>query len=169
MCKNLKNTIDPTKAGYTYELPELAKRMRSWSPQHFGFIDGLRVLAMMWTILAVVYAETRSVPADNADTAIPAFFSNFFFTALVPGATYATDIFLFFSGFIATYQILSMASQANRMPSLCSIYLDKFMRLFPFVGLSIAIFSFLTPYLGSGPFWNDTSAAYTTSCQSHWW
>lgn len=165
----MKNTIDPTKAAYTHELPGVAKRLRSWSPQHFSFIDGLKTLAMMWSILAVVYAETRSVPADNADTAIPAFFDNFLFTALVPGAAYATDIFLFFSGFLITYQILSMANQTKKMPSLLSIYLDRFMRLVPFVGICIAVFSFLTPYLGSGPFWNDTTTAYTSSCQANWW
>ena len=55
------------------------------------------------------------------------------------------------------------------MPSLCSIYFDKFMRWVPLVGLNIAIFSFLTPYLGSGPFWNDTTSAYTANCQAHWW
>ncbi len=112
MCKNIKNTIDPTKAGIFHEVKERARLMRSWSPEHFNFIDGLRVLALMWAILAVVYAETRVIPSDNSATAIPNFFSNFFFTALVPGAVYSTDIFLFFSGFLSTYQILSIARTA---------------------------------------------------------
>ena len=144
------------------------KKLRSWSPEHFGFIDGLRTLALMWTILGVVYIESRVVPADNAETAIPAFLENIWFVGFVGGATFARDIFIFFAGFLASYQSLSLAARAGHFPGLLALYVDKVFRMVPFVALGVFLFAIGTPYAGTGPFW-DTAGTFARECQHHWW
>lgn len=91
-------------------------------------------------------------------------FSNFEF-AMVDNAFFSVDSFFFLSGLLVCLGLIGILESGRRLPWL-KVYLHRWLRLAPALGVVLLVWARLLPYLGSGPDWTGTPDA---SCARDWW
>eukprot|EP00041_Stephanoeca_diplocostata_P013570 m.238277 g.238277 ORF g.238277 m.238277 type:complete len:637 (+) comp19387_c0_seq3:300-2210(+) len=130
-------------------------------------LDGLRSFSMLWIILAhttllvtLLGTDDQNEMLENMES-LPQQFTL--------GASLAVDTFFFLSGLLTTYTLLRRMrkSNTNSFPAGMFVLL-RFLRLTPLYAFLLFFYTYLVPYVSSGPVWyrmvRDVSL-----CKHHWW
>ncbi|KAJ5066802.1 o-acyltransferase [Anaeramoeba ignava] len=145
------------------------KQLTQEHPQSIKFLNGLRVISMLWIMLGHTYSYTLDIAGIINVSSIVDIFRRFTFQ-IIPGAQFGVDTFFFLSGFLVSYLMLKKMKQNNgKFVNLWKFYLHRYIRLAPTFTF-ILFFSYtLAPYLGYGPNWEFTRDFLQTRCQKYWW
>lgn len=152
-----------------------------------AFFDGIRVYACFWVILGHTefyvlvttwFANINTVYPSNGSAD-----STTFWWQIIPGAFFAVDTFFYLGGFFAAWIMAKKASRLRKkniengdpeskgvgqwFMSIPIIYLDRWLRLTPCVGVATLAYAVLLPNIGSGPLWPHANDDYL--CEKGWW
>ncbi|XP_033118096.1 nose resistant to fluoxetine protein 6-like [Anneissia japonica] len=139
-----------------------------------GALNGIRVLSLFWVILGHTYSSSIAL-FSNILTLFDVI-ARFSFQAIA-NATFSVDSFFFLSGLLVTYLTLNYMKKNNGRLNWVMFYVHRYLRLTPVYMLVIFIFTTLTPYFATGPFYSylfDPNPApgvetQITYCQDYWW
>ena len=140
---------------------------REGGDQNLNVFNGVRVLAICY----VMYGHEYSERANNAQNILEVpliTVSNW--AMVIEAALYAVDVFFFMSAFLFTYIFLC---KLERMQFTVSTYfltiIHRVLRLWPTLALCLLFWWKLTPYVTSGPIWNEFVEGYISVCEDRWW
>ena len=138
-------------------------------------INGLRVISMFWVMLGHTHFNwTFITAADNLKYIIFSVGRRFSYQALLNGFL-SVDSFFFLSGLLVSY--LTLRDMSRRKPGfkrfpILMYYIHRFLRLTPAYAFVLFGFWFLSPHLGNGPLYvqstGDKSSQYE-NCAKYWW
>ncbi|XP_058817531.1 nose resistant to fluoxetine protein 6-like [Topomyia yanbarensis] len=151
------------------KLFQIIKRPQFAGQQKSEIIDclnGIRVLSMVWIIFSHNFLMVLSSPLDN-QLAIYDWVKSYH-SMLVLASTVSVDSFFLLSGMLVCWSLLKELDK-NRKLNLPLMYLHRYLRLTPAFAALILASVTLVKYLGSGPFWNSSSAALGNACETYWW
>jgi len=137
--------------------------------QSWKVLNGVRVLAMWWIVIAHSFVMQIFTPLANINDVIDDAF-NSFFIGMMKAATVSVDVFFFLSGLLAGlsyYQ--SFKNPHNRNPkSILSNYLNRYLRLTPLVLVLMLYTICIQPMLFDTPI-SPLSKIFADNCTNHWY
>ena len=147
------------------------------SPDRFAVLDGLRVLSILWIVLAHTLALSTGVGLLNPEYVMPPTgFLSEWTSQLYFSARFAVDTFLFISGFLLVVSLLKRLDPVTERPKPRSnattwvpmLYLHRLMRILPLYTFCLLLWWKIGVMLGSGPIWYHWED-YIVRCNSFWW
>lgn len=146
-------------------------------PASLRFLDGLRVLSMVWVHLGHVFIIYLGfIPGmhayritESVRRSLPHHF--------IIGGTFAVDTFFFLSGLLAAYQVCKtlckLHSFKSRLAAVCTISLQRFVRLIGLVLFLLLSTLALNPNWSNDPFVRQVIELGQTGqmggCRRYWW
>ncbi len=133
-----------------------------------SFLDGMRVLSMLWIITGHTLASMRSKLYDP--TAVQLFQLEYIFS-FFKASEYAVDTFFFMSGFLAAHSLARRISRAGGLsPGLYLLLLvSRYARLAPLLVFMLLSYRYVLPFIGSGPMWQESITYDIKTCDKHMW
>eukprot|EP00756_Hemistasia_phaeocysticola_P028617 Hpha_TRINITY_DN16185_c2_g4::TRINITY_DN16185_c2_g4_i2::g.5527::m.5527 len=145
-----------------------------------SFLNGIRVISIMWVVLGHCLVWPRYPGFDNQIELDKYYLQSPRFV-LVPSGLLAVDTFFFLSGFLACYGLTDeRKGWRKRVPgnnivkngfAMIMVYVDRYVRLTPLYGLLILFAVYLLQYMGSGPFWGmvQQGGEIGYNCDKYWY
>ncbi|KAL1514138.1 hypothetical protein ABEB36_003447 [Hypothenemus hampei] len=133
-------------------------------------IHGLRVISMMWIVLAHSCDMFPHSPLINE-----AYTHNFvesWSSYYVSTAYLAVDTFFFISGFLLSYQYLKKKQQSSlgsHLKTLPVMIIHRYIRLTPVALLAFLCLTSIFLYIGDGPLYHEMILAERENCLNYWW
>lgn len=88
---------------------------------------------------------------------------------IIPGVLFIVPVFLFASGFLSTFSLLSIPEhELWSVKTIWGFYKKKMLKLVPFNIFCIAFCFFVMPYIGGGPVWLNYNKTLAP-CKDYWW
>lgn len=158
------------------------------APGRFAVLDGLRVLSILWIILAHSLALSTGAGLLNPEFVMPptGFLADWT-SQLYFSARFAVDTFLFISGFLLVTSLLrkldpiaedkstsfpAPLKDASSIPSatlwIPMLYLHRLMRILPLYICCLLLWWKIAIMMGSGPIWYHWED-YISQCNESWW
>jgi peptidoglycan/LPS O-acetylase OafA/YrhL len=135
----------------------------------FDVLDGARVMSIGWIILFhSLLVESKSNVLVNYDT-IKDRMSGLDYILVITGS-YAVDTFLWISGFLMTYFLLSEIEKTENYSykNLFKLYLQRYARITPSLMVVILFFMSMEKYIGNGPlFYNISENQAMKECDDY--
>ena len=137
------------------------------SDKSLEFLNGIRVISILWIILGHTYFYMMKAPLSNPLE--PALLIKTFSFSIVWAAPYVVDIFFWTTGFLGAYiMFIVMNKKKGELPNPILSYLHRYFRLIPLYIVALLLFWFVMPIVGDGPvFYNLQKKADNWS--SYWW
>lgn len=137
--------------------------------ERLEILNGVRVLAMWWVVVAHSFVTQMLAPLANLEDAFDDAV-NSFFLATIKAGTVAVDIFFFLSGFLAALSFIQVFSnpEARNPMTFLSSYLKRYIRLTPTVLVLMLYTIFFQPMLFNTPTSPATEVA-AHNCSNHWY
>jgi len=136
-------------------------------------LHGLRVLSLAWVIFGhTLIFWLTSVDVKNIEAVLK--ITQGFWYSLLTSAPFSVDSFFFLSGLLCTISLVPMFN-AVKIPPIGLALLHRYLRLTPVYLLVIAIYYWVSVYLGDGPLWPSYIAATWgvsgsgSACGQYWW
>ncbi|XP_031623683.1 nose resistant to fluoxetine protein 6-like isoform X2 [Contarinia nasturtii] len=129
-------------------------------------LTGIRVLSALWVIYAHANVMTMLAPVVNF-AYIPEYVSKYS-TIVLLLAPFSVDSFLFLSGLLITWSMLKHLNKTNGKANYVMIYVHRYLRLTPIMGIVILISLTLFKKIGSGPLWYSY-ILHAINCDKYWW
>ncbi|GAM21666.1 hypothetical protein SAMD00019534_048410, partial [Acytostelium subglobosum LB1] len=142
------------------------------SGNRFDALDGIRTFATCWVVLGHSLQYAMSPGMDNASYVFKEIYPRFTFQ-VIPSGEYAVDIFFMLSGFLVANTVLTQLDKLEDTgrssgPIIWIKYIiHRFIRLSPLLYFLIFVVWLLSPMLGSGPLWYQSSI--NSGCSEYWW
>lgn len=130
-----------------------------------AYLDGIRVLCIVWIIYGHVFYVAKTVPAVNPQgiqklTVDPT-------KTFLYNATLSVDVFLYLSAFLFTYIFLSRSKGSPKLHIM--IYIHRLIRLYPMLLLALGVFCFITPVISDGPIYYRIYQMVNEYCGQIWY
>lgn len=130
-------------------------------------LDGLRAFSMMWIVLSHTTLLVNLLGTDDQDALVDNL--NSLPQQFTLGASLAVDLFFFLSGLLTTFTLLKKMRKSSKTSfPVGKFILLRFLRLTPLYAFILFFYTYLIPYIASGPVWyrmlDDISL-----CRTHWW
>lgn len=158
---------------------------------HLQSLYGLRALSLIWIALGYRFILSVALPLINpldfvTDVSYSiAIFGKFFifktnnffslikfaegyFSPWVLGSQYGIDTLLFTNATLITYLFMNKLERTGRV-RIWKLYIFRFMRISPFVGILILLTMTLTKYSNDGPYYTILTEAQIPACEQYWW
>ncbi|KAL8592546.1 hypothetical protein ACOMHN_030231 [Nucella lapillus] len=146
-------------------LRELLSPPAGWSQDHVTCLHGIRVLTMLWVILAntVIFSALHFENLMNAAhqlVSLPA--------QIVLNSSLAQDTFFLVSGVVTALSFLRSVSGSTGITArhLLHYYLHRLIRIWPAYILVVMVTACLLGYMADGPHWPPAAHA---QCRQQWW
>lgn len=136
------------------------------SEDEISCLHGIRVLSMMWIIMAHYCLAYTHLPIRNMSFILNFFSSNV--SMFIMGAHNAVDTFFFINGLTLSYTFMIYSRRGIKFNVLI-FYVYRYIRLTPAMGVMILFYTFLLKYMGSGPLWPATVEGLAFGCRKNWW
>ncbi|KAJ9592897.1 hypothetical protein L9F63_015475, partial [Diploptera punctata] len=148
-------------------------------------IDGIKVLTLLWVIIANACLISETSPAMNYISIRK--FATEWPALLILNSQLAADTFIVCTGALLSFNFLKdmrlrgiYRRESNYLEqagmSKCFLlkyvplwYLHRYIRLTPVLGAIILLQVTLLKHMGSGPFWTAGSNYITNVCSKNWW
>lgn len=153
----------------------------SKSSERFPVLDGLRVLSILWIILAHTLALSTGIGLLNPGYVFPPTgFLTLWSSQIFFSARFAVDTFFFISGFLVVNTMLKRLVPIEETPLtlheasspswqwIPMMYVHRLMRILPLYITCLLIWWKLGVVMGEGPLWYHWEA-YTVQCNLYWW
>ncbi|KAJ3657729.1 hypothetical protein Zmor_009513 [Zophobas morio] len=129
-------------------------------------LNGLRVISMMWIVLAHSFQTSFFVPHVNGKELMT--WKDRTENSFIAGSSMAVDTFFTISGLLVVY--LYMKSQAKGAKfSLPMFYIHRILRLTPSLAMVVLFSATLLKHMGRGPFWPIVDEMFQKPCEENWW
>ncbi|XP_026319621.1 nose resistant to fluoxetine protein 6-like [Hyposmocoma kahamanoa] len=127
-------------------------------------VDGIRAITMSWIILGHTF--TRLPPIMNLLEAfqIAMSFRSFWMTS----ADISVDTFFMLSGLLVVYTTVGKISSMKLLKNLHLFYLNRYLRMFPLLAITILLQTGVLHYIYDGAMWSFVASA-TAICRTNWW
>ena len=135
------------------------------SSSSLGVIHGLRVITMAWIIMGHTIGLVNPTIHSNVFAA-EKMYTDFLVQGLL-NATLSVDTFFFISGLLTVYVSWKKLKDRKSIP-VAQLMILRYFRLTP-PYLAVLAFSFVFPFISSGPLWRETVEPITESCFHSWW
>ncbi|XP_021920277.1 O-acyltransferase like protein-like isoform X2 [Zootermopsis nevadensis] len=89
-------------------------------------------------------------------------------TSFTRGACLYTDVFIMLSGMLTSYSFYKQLERKKRLDVPWE-YLSRLMRLVPNLVALILFCTFILPWTGTGPLWNQVVQHHSDICKNTWW
>ena len=141
-------------------------RSQNKTLDHLRVFDGIRLFAALWICFGhlVVFpmAFTRNI------IALISYAKKWYFTFLV-GAYYAVDIFFFLSGFLFYFYCQdSFNKKINKFKTIFAAFLNRYLRLLPYMLFTVFAITYILPYLAAGPEYFKVNS-FNNGCRKNFW
>ncbi|XP_076454789.1 nose resistant to fluoxetine protein 6-like [Babylonia areolata] len=130
-------------------------------------VHGIRFLSMTWVVLGHAFAFIGYFSV-NSYTYTAKVNKRWTFQA-ISNATVSVDSFFVLSGLLVSYLTLKEMKKKGVRLNWFLFYFHRFWRLTPAYMLVIMVFTCLSPYWGSGPFWSGSNVGDRRNCEDKWW
>ncbi|KAG5671530.1 hypothetical protein PVAND_001724 [Polypedilum vanderplanki] len=135
--------------------------------EHIQCLHGLRALSLIWLMLGYRFILSMVLPLINPlDFVLD--FSSGFFSTIVFGSQFGVDIILFLNATLITFLFMNKMDRTGRV-RIWKMYLYRFMRVTPFIGILIFFLMTLTKYSSEGPYYGFFTSAQIPACEQYWW
>ena len=136
--------------------------------QTFKIFNGVRAFSIFCVIYCHDYLVRFRVVSNIAD--YNAIMSDVGWVTLAPSAYFAVDVFFFLGGFLAAYMVIEKLTKMKRItPAIVpSMWLHRFLRIWPTFAFCLLFYYKLTPYFFSGPIWS-MYITETKYCDGTFW
>ena len=134
----------------------------------FLFINGIRVLSLMWVIIGHSLAFGLAYSSNVLDVLV--WSHNFLFQFII-SAVLSVDTFFVLSGFLTAVLFIRQVKKEGKLSFRLMIlyYVHRYIRLTPVFLLMILISINLTPYFGHGPVYPSQQGFETKGCRTQYW
>ena len=129
--------------------------------------NGVRVLAMMWVMLAHVFWFGGKSPNMNPTAVID--LANNPYLSFIYNASYSVDVFFFLSAFLMAYLVLKSIKEKNGKLKLMQIYIHRIIRLYPLLIAAFLLYVYIIPPFGDGPIYPTRYQAMKDKCNNEWY
>ena len=141
---------------------------KSKDKEFYPFINGIRVLALFWIIIAHSLLICLSYTSNMMDVLV--WTHNITFQLII-NAVLNVDTFFVISGFLTTMLFIRQVKKGGKISIRLMImyYIHRYIRLTPTFLLIIMISINLTPYFGSGPVYPTHQGFEVNECRTKYW
>ncbi|XP_055947793.1 nose resistant to fluoxetine protein 6-like [Argiope bruennichi] len=127
-------------------------------------LHGIRFLSMTWVIVCHCYMSVANA-VKNPLEAID-YVDNWTFQIIMNGF-FSVDSFFVLSGFLVGYLYFQHAPKTNGKIPWFYFYIHRYIRLTPVYVIVMLFFTFISPFMGSGPLWPEYTVVQ--ACKDYWW
>ncbi|KAL7026866.1 hypothetical protein ACKWTF_005209 [Chironomus riparius] len=168
VCLKLDMDVSETTAAMSlYSNGKYLFSMRQKKDNNMQCLYGLRALALIWLMLGYRFILPLILPLINPVDFILDFTESYF-APWVFGSQFGVDALLFVNGTLIAYLFMKKMDKSGHV-KIWKLYIMRFMRVTPFIGILI-FFSFtLTPYSSEGPYYQFLTGAQIPACEEYWW
>nr|XP_032515089.1 nose resistant to fluoxetine protein 6-like [Danaus plexippus plexippus] len=128
-------------------------------------LDGIRAISMLWVIVGHSYSSQVSYSINVQD-----FFK--WMSSLeaiwIMAAPICVDTFFLLSGLLIVYVTAAKYNYMQLLKNLHLFYLNRLLRMFPLLALTVLLEATLFNHVADGPFWNKY-AENIHKCKTYWW
>jgi peptidoglycan/LPS O-acetylase OafA/YrhL len=134
----------------------------------FLFINGIRVLSLMWVIIGHSLTFGLSYSSNVLD--VLAWTHNISFQLII-NAVLSVDTFFVLSGFLTAILFVRQVKKQDKLSFrfMFMYYIHRYIRLTPAFLLMILISINLTPYFGHGPVYPSQQGFESNGCRTRYW
>lgn len=132
-------------------------------------LDGLKVVSILWVISGHVLAIQSSTGPGYANPSSflpPLGITTTLLGQLLFSSRFAVDTFFCISGFLVVHVLKRRLSSG--LTSITSILIFRVLRIMPLYLVCLCFWMYVTPHLGSGPFWYQWEK-FLRPCRQFWW
>jgi peptidoglycan/LPS O-acetylase OafA/YrhL len=136
--------------------------------EHTNFLNGFRVISMLWVILGHTIYFGFIVPGNYGNLMDVIDFMNSGHSLLIQSAVYAVDTFFFLSGFFETHLFVRRSVKIKQFGLM---YMHRYLRITPTMVFVMFFMWWLVPHMAEGPLWYSlvNAKGLTDECPSRWW
>jgi len=136
--------------------------------ESFLFINGIRVLSLIWIIIGHSLSFGFSYASNVLDVFV---WSHNIAFQLVINATLSADTFFVISGFLTAILFVRQVKKEKKVSYRLMIlyYIHRYIRLTPAFLLMILVSINLTPYFGRGPVYPSQQGFEPNGCRTKYW
>jgi peptidoglycan/LPS O-acetylase OafA/YrhL len=84
------------------------------------------------------------------------------------GSQFGIDALLFANGALITFIFMNKIDRTGRV-RIWKMYIYRFMRVTPFIGIVIFFSMTLTKFTNDGPYYSFLTEAQIPACEEYWW
>ncbi|ALC49556.1 CG14204, partial [Drosophila busckii] len=137
------------------------------NPNVIDCLHGLRCMSLIWVIIGHAYIVSIRGPNINL-VDIPTWIESAF-SMLIKHATFAVDTFLFISGLLVSMISMRLIVKAKGKLNFPMMYLHRYLRLTPVLGVAIMVYMKILPIIGNGPLYDGVIPSVVQDCQKYWY
>jgi len=132
--------------------------------------NGIRCILMAWVIIGHSFTFELMTPSYNKQEIYNKIVKGYWYSFIRSG-TLAVDSFFMISGFFAACSFFKVLEDKNlrTVGTILKAYLYRYFRLFPVVGLSIMMMTFIMPTLREFPYDPHGIKEAVQNCQKSWY
>ncbi|XP_053612529.1 nose resistant to fluoxetine protein 6-like [Plodia interpunctella] len=158
---------DPKQANVLYRSFSVytnAKRLTSFPSNSIQCLDGIRTLAMLWVIVGHTFI-TENFLINQLEAGDWIASAKSLWITLAP---FSVDTFYFITGILLVYTTAGKLTRAGLIKNLHLFYLNRLLRLFPLLALTVLLQASLLNHMFDGPYWIN-AGNQVHNCRQYWW
>ncbi|XP_060663466.1 nose resistant to fluoxetine protein 6-like [Drosophila nasuta] len=136
------------------------------NPNVIDCLHGIRCMSLIWVVFGHDYALVAVGPNINIVDFLPWMKSAF--SMFIVHGLFAVDTFFFLSGLLVVLVAMRAVEKSKGRINVPLMYLHRYLRLTPMVGLAICAYMSILPILGTGPLFKSFAATNSNSCEETW-
>ncbi|KAH8272280.1 hypothetical protein KR044_006721, partial [Drosophila immigrans] len=136
------------------------------NPNVIDCLHGIRCMSLIWVVFGHEYVMTGMGPNINL-VDIYSWLKSPFSMFIVHGL-FSVDTFFFLSGLLVVMIAMRSVEKSKGKINVPLMYLHRYLRLTPMVGLAICAYLSILPILGTGPIFKAFNNYNVKACQETW-
>ncbi|KAH8295940.1 hypothetical protein KR018_006480, partial [Drosophila ironensis] len=137
------------------------------SPNVIHCLNGMRCLSLIWVILGHEYTVTLFAQAINQIESLR--WMSKPFTSFIIYAPFSVDTFFFLSGLLLVAIGMRALERTKGKMNVPLMYVHRYLRLTPILGVAILVYTSLLPHLTDGPLYDELGFFDYSACKKTWY
>ncbi|XP_031625866.1 nose resistant to fluoxetine protein 6-like [Contarinia nasturtii] len=136
------------------------------TPDTIECLHGIRSISAQWVVLFHLIYKLCLPPFNFYDIyfkLVPKYYGNIIFSAM-----FGVDTFFVMSGLLSSIALFKQLEKNGKF-KVMRLYLYRYFRLTPMLGVTVLISMTLLRFLITGPYWNNLHEQFRVPCGQYWW